>query len=122
MRNFGNHTGIEKITYGVTDLDKARAFWADFGLVPVKNAGGHVEFSAQNGASVEIRAADDPALAPAVGSDVDATVREAMFGVKSQADLDALEENLSIDRDVRKDDDGSIHTIDPVGFGLGFRV
>ncbi len=122
MSTIANHTGIEKVTYGVTDLDQAKAFWTDFGLAPVENANGHAEFAAQNGASVEIRRADDPELAPPVGADVDATAREVMFGVESQADIDALEANLSADRDVRKDADGSIHTVDPVGFGLGFRV
>ena len=61
-----NHTGIEKITYGVTDLDKARAFWSDFGLSPVDSGNGHMAFAAQNGASVEIRPADDPELPPPV--------------------------------------------------------
>ena len=116
MSTIANHTGIEKVTYGVTDLDQAKAFWTDFGLAPVENANGHAEFAAQNGASVEIRQADDPELAPPVGADVDATAREVMFGVESQADIDALEANLSADRDVRKDADGSIHT---VKIGLG---
>tara|TARA_R110002126_G_scaffold10615_39_gene48994 strand:+ start:1348 stop:2286 length:939 start_codon:yes stop_codon:yes gene_type:complete len=117
-----HHTGIEKVTYGVTDLDKARAFWTDFGLTPVENADGHMEFGARNGASVVIRAADDPSLPPPVGADVDATVREAMFGVKSKDDLQALAAALSRDGDVREDADGSIHSVDPVGFGLAFRV
>jgi catechol 2,3-dioxygenase-like lactoylglutathione lyase family enzyme len=117
-----NHTGIDKITYGVTDLEKAKAFWTDFGLTPVDNANGHMEFAARNGASVEIRAADDPGLAPPVGEDVDATAREAMFGVKSKDDLQALAANLSADRDVREDADGSIHSVDPLGFGVAFRV
>ena len=117
-----HHTGIEKVTYGVTDLDKAKAFWTDFGLTPVENADGHMEFGARNGASVVIRAADDPSLPPPVGADVDATVREAMFGVKSKDDLQALAAALSRDGDVREDADGSIHSVDPVGFGLAFRV
>ena len=73
MSMIARHTGIEKVTYGVTDLDKAKAFWTDFGLAPVDNAKGYAEFAAQNGASVEVRPADDPALAPPVGADVDAT-------------------------------------------------
>tara|TARA_R110000868_G_scaffold1514_2_gene11908 strand:+ start:1503 stop:2441 length:939 start_codon:yes stop_codon:yes gene_type:complete len=117
-----HHTGIEKVTYGVTDLDKAKAFWTDFGLTPVENADGHMEFGARNGASVVIRAADDPSLPPPVGADADATVREAMFGVKSKDDLQALAAALSRDGDVREDADGSIHSVDPVGFGLAFRV
>lgn len=117
-----NQTGIDKVTYGVTDLEAARKFWTDFGLTPVETEGGHDAYAAQNGATVEVRAADDPSLPPPVGADVDATVREAMFGVKSKEDLSALADNLSQDRDVREDPDGSIHSVDPVGFGIGFRV
>ena len=117
-----NQTGIDKVTYGVTDLEAARKFWTDFGLTPVETGSGHDAFAAQNGATVEIRAADDPSLPPPVGADVDATVREAMFGVKSKDDLQALAAVLSEDRDVREDADGSIHSVDPVGFGIAFRV
>ena len=117
-----NQTGIDKVTYGVTDIEKATAFWTDFGLSPVDCENGHTAFAAQNGATVEIRAADDPDLPPPVGEDVDATAREAMFGVKSKDDLVALAAELSKDRDVREDADGSIHAVDPVGFGVAFRV
>ena len=57
-----NHTGIEKITYGVTDLEKAKAFWSDFGLSPADTGNGHIAFTAQNGATVEVRPADDVSL------------------------------------------------------------
>lgn len=117
-----NQTGIDKVTYGVTDIEKATAFWTDFGLSPVDSDNGRKTFAAQNGATVEIRAADDPDLPPPVGEDVDATAREAMFGVKSKDDLAALAAKLSEDRDVREDADGSIHAVDPVGFGVAFRV
>ena len=116
------HTGIEKVTYGVKDLETAKKFWTDFGLTPAKANGGPATFTAQNGATIEVRAADDPGLAPAVGKDVDATVREATFGVKTKEDLAKLAANLSADRDVREDADGTIHTTDPLGFGLAFRV
>ena len=29
-----NHTGIDKVTYGVSDLDAGTKFWTDFGLSP----------------------------------------------------------------------------------------
>jgi catechol 2,3-dioxygenase-like lactoylglutathione lyase family enzyme len=117
-----NHTGIEKITYGVSDLEKAQTFWTDFGLLPKESENAHIEFAAQNGASVEVRTADDAELPPPVGEDASATVREAMFGVETQNDLDLIEKNLATDRDVWKDKDGAIHSVDPVGFGLGFRI
>ena len=103
-------------------MDAGTKFWTDFGLAPVDTGNGHAAFAAQNGAVVELRPADDPELALPVGDDVNATVREAMFGVRSSEDLQALAANLSEDRDVREDEDGAIHTVDPLGYGLAFRV
>ena len=117
-----NHTGIDKVTYGVADIEKGAKFWTDFGLSPVDTGNGHKTFATQNGAVVELRPVDDPDLPPPVGDDVNATAREAMFGVQSSEDLQSLAANLSEDRDVREDADGSIHTVDPLGYGLGFRV
>ena len=117
-----NHTGIDKVTYGVTDLEAASKFWTDFGLTPIETDNGFATFATQNGATIEIRPADDPDLPPPVGENVDATAREATFGVRTDADVKALADNLSADRDVREDADGSIHTVDPLGFGVSFRV
>tara|TARA_R110000787_G_scaffold174308_1_gene286921 strand:- start:47 stop:985 length:939 start_codon:yes stop_codon:yes gene_type:complete len=117
-----SQTGIDKVIFGVKDLETAKKFWTDFGLKPIDNGTGHAAFAAQNGATVEVRAPDDPDLPPPVGDSADATMREATFGVRTDADLKALADELSSDRDVREDADGSIHTVDPVGFGLAFRV
>ena len=87
-----NHTGIDKVTYGVADMDAGTKFWTDFGLAPVDTGNGHT-FAAQNGAVVELRPVI-PNWLP-VGDDVNATVREAMFGVRSSEDLQALAANLS---------------------------
>ena len=117
-----NHTGIDKVTYGLADIEAGTRFWTDFGLVPVDIGNGHTAFATQNGAVVELRPVDDPALPPPVGDDFKATVREAMFGVRSAEDLNKLAANLSEDREVREDPDGSIHSVDPLGYGLAFRV
>ncbi len=116
------HTGIEKLTYGVKDRDTAVKFWSDFGLVPVDSHSSADVFEVKNGATVEIRDPDDPSIPPAVGDDPQATVREVMFGVATENDLEDLAANLKQDREVRQDADGSIHTTDPLGFGLAFRV
>ena len=117
-----SQTGIDQVTYGVKDLETAKRFWTDFGLKPVESDARHGVFAARNGATIVVRAADDPGLPPPVGKDVDATVREATFGVKTKEDLAKLAANLAADRDVKEDADGTIHTVDPLGFGLAFRV
>ena len=89
------HTGIDKVTYGVSDIAAGSKFWTDFGLAPIDIGNGHAAFAAQNGAVVELRPVDDPELPSPVGDDVNATVREAMFGVCSPDDLQALAASLS---------------------------
>ncbi len=115
-----NHTGIDKLVYGVRDPAEGARFWEDFGLERAE--GDLPSYAAANGAVVELRPADDPALPPPAGEDAGATLRETVFGVRSESDLDALEEALSADREVRRDGEGGLHAADPLGFGLGFRV
>jgi len=114
-----NVTNLDSATFGVTDLAACRRFWTDFGLVEA-NADGDTIFSCQNGSTVVLRRADDPALPDPI--EPGATQREATFGVKSSADLDAIVNELERDRPVRVDADGTVHARDPLGFAVAFRV
>lgn len=115
-----NVTTLDRVIYGVDDLSKAGKFWEDFGLSLRDEGASRLLFAAQDKSTVEVRLSDDTELPVAIESGP--TVRESVFGVRSVDDLAALEEELSKDRTVTKDDDGTIHTIDPLGLGLGFRV
>jgi len=55
-------TRVERVVYGVADLGECSRFFTDFGL---QRLGGN-RFGTQTGQVVELRAADDPALPPAV--------------------------------------------------------
>jgi len=111
-------TNLESVIYGVVDLPASQRFWSDFGLTPT-DARGRV-FSAEDGSTIVLRDAADPGLPP---SDEDgSTVREVTFGVAARADLEALGAELARDRDVREDAEGTLHTIDPMGFAIAFRV
>jgi catechol 2,3-dioxygenase-like lactoylglutathione lyase family enzyme len=114
-----NVTNLDSATFGVTDLAACRRFWTDFGLVE-GSADGVTTFSAQNGSTVVLRSADDPALPDPI--EPGATQREATFGVKSSADLNAIVNELERDRPVRVDADGTVHARDPLGFAIAFRV
>ena len=48
-------------------------------------------------------------------------VREVTWGVSGQPDLTRLEKELSRDRDVSKDKDGTLHTVDEAGVPIAFR-
>jgi len=113
-------TNLEKVCYGVADMDASVRFWTDFGLAPVESADGVARFTAQDGSTVELRALDDPALPPSV--ERPATMREATFGVGSSDDLAAIAAELGRDRKVVEDAEGTIHSVDPLGFPVAFRI
>jgi catechol 2,3-dioxygenase-like lactoylglutathione lyase family enzyme len=114
-----NITNLDSVTFGITDFDTCRRFWTDFGLAERRD-GDVVTFSARNGSTVVLRAAGDPALPPAI--EPGNTLREATFGVRSATDLAAIGAELRKDREVREDADGALHTTDPLGFAIAFRI
>ena len=97
--------GIDRVTYGVEDLEACRRFFLDWGLKLVREDASGLDFESLNGCELLVRKTDDPSLSPAV--EAGSTLREVIWGVSSDADLAAL---------------GSVPKIDPNGFGLGFRV
>jgi catechol 2,3-dioxygenase-like lactoylglutathione lyase family enzyme len=115
-----NVTNLDSVVFGVTDLGACKRFWNDFGLAETTAADGATVFSCKNGSTVVLRSADDPSLPQPI--EAGATQREAIFGVKGAADLDAIAAELERDRPVRVDTDGTLHAVDPLGFGIGFRV
>lgn len=80
--------GIDRITYGATDLAACRKFFLDWGLTLVGERDGALDFECLNGCEVRVRRADDPALPPAI--EEGPTLREVVWGVETAADLDAI--------------------------------
>ncbi len=78
--------GIEQITYGGTDLDACRGFFADWGLKEVEHDAGQASFETLNGCTVRLVAADDASLPPAF--EAGPTLREVTWGVATRAELD----------------------------------
>lgn len=115
-----NITNLDAVRYGVDDIETSKRFWTDFGLKLTLDEGERLEFQAEDGSSVYIAPMADASLPAAVEGG--STLREAIFGVDSRAELDAVAAELSKDRDVVEDGDGCLHTTDPLGFAIGFRV
>ncbi len=113
-------TTLDAVTYGVDDLSTAKSFWNDFGLTLLAEDARQLLFASEDQSTVEVRLRDDPSLPEPAESGPG--VRESIFGVASEADLAAIEAELSKDRPVTRDSEGTVHTIDPLGFGVGFRV
>jgi catechol 2,3-dioxygenase-like lactoylglutathione lyase family enzyme len=112
--------GIESVTYGTDDIDVAVAFYEDFGLPLLSHAESEAVFGLEEGSRVIIRRADDPSLpAPHFHGN---GVRETVFSITSTAELEALAASLAVDREVRRDDDGTIHFTTDCGIPLAARV
>ena len=57
--------GIEQITYGVTDLETCRRFFADWGLKETAHDETRARFESLNGCTILVADANDPSLPPA---------------------------------------------------------
>ena len=105
---------IERVVYAVDDVPACVRFFADFGLTPVADT----VLATRTGQLVELRPVDDPALPAAL--EPGPTLREVVWGVAGQRDLDAVFDELR-DRPVTVTDN-VLHTTDETGFGAGFTV
>jgi catechol 2,3-dioxygenase-like lactoylglutathione lyase family enzyme len=113
-------TRVERVIYGVADLDGCTRFFVDFGLERVQGDGQPgARFTTQTGQVVELRAADDPSLPPAVEDGP--SIRKIVWGVDSSAALGELAAQLGSEREVRMTG-GEVHTVDETGFGVGLTV
>lgn len=112
--------GIESLVYGVADVAESTRFFEDFGLMRASAKEGASRLLLPEGSSVVIRHRDDGAL-PASQLKGDG-VREVIWGVDDFAALEALAGDLALDREVRRDADGSAHFLTDFGIAMGLRL
>ena len=111
-----NIIGPDALVFGVDDVEACAQYFTDYGLTPV----GDGRFEALDGTAVVIKSGDDPTLPGplATGS----TLRKTVYGVADAGVLEAIAAELGSDREVRTLPDGSLETVDDLGFVLGFQV
>jgi catechol 2,3-dioxygenase-like lactoylglutathione lyase family enzyme len=114
-----NIEGIDRITYGVEDIAACKRFFLDWGLRLVDENDAGLDFESLNGCEVNIRKAGDPSLPHAM--EPGPTLREVIWGVTGETDLEALRVSLSRQPDYQ-DRPGFLSCTDPNGIGTGFRV
>lgn len=107
---------VERVVYGVSDLEECVRFFEDFGL---ERVGSSARLVTQTGQVVDLRPMDDASLPPAVEGGP--TIREIVWDVDSSGALGELAAELSSDRPVATAD-GEVHTVDETGFGVGLAV
>lgn len=111
-----NILGPDYLVFGVDDLPGCRQFLRDYGLSEMPGD----FFQALDGTGVLLRERNDPSLPAALSSG--SQLRETVYGVADAATLDAIAKELLKDREVHVDSDGVLHSLDDMGFALGFRV
>ena len=112
--------GIESLIYGVESVADSARFFEDFGLKRAAKPSGITRFELPEGSSVVLRSKDDPAL-PA-SSLVGTGVREVIWGVATQEALEEISRDLGMDREVRRDADGTAHFLTDFGAAMGLRL
>ncbi|MBT81614.1 MAG: glyoxalase [Alteromonadaceae bacterium] len=111
-----NIIGPDLLIFGVDDVEACKQFALDYGLT---QASEH-RFVALDGTGIEIYSKDDSSLPAPL--ETGSSIRKTIYGVADTATVDAIFDELSKDREVKRLDDGSIEAADDMGFVLGFQV
>lgn len=111
--------GIDTVVFSAPDMKQARRFFVDWGVRRVRDGRAGAVFETEIGSQVVLRPPAAGGLPPAAPG---ANFREVIWGVSSTRDLETIAGELSRDREVTMDRDGTLHSVDPNGLGIGFRV
>ena len=111
-----NIIGPDLLIFGVDDVEACKQFALDYGLT---QASEH-RFVALDGTGIEIYSKDDSSLPAPL--ETGSSIRKTIYGVVDTATVDAMYDERSKDREVKRLDDGSIEAADDMGFVLGFQV
>lgn len=111
---------VESVVFGVEDLDLSIRFLDDWGLEKIEGGKTGAVHTTPENQPIVLRHVDDPDLPPAIEGG--STAREIIWGVDSPAALEVIGAELSKDREVAVDGDGTCHTVDDSGFPIAFRV
>ena len=111
--------GIDAVVYGVDDMAACRRYFSDWGLRRKSSSAGRSVFETRDGSEIVLR----PSGAKGLPAPIQAgpTVREIVWGATAKADLDRVARELSKDRSVTEDRDGTLRSTDDLGLGIAFR-
>ena len=112
--------GIDSVLFAAPDMNEARRFFSDWGLGKSKTTATRTVFETEIGSQVVLMRPEARDLPPPAAPGMN--FREVIWGVSSKAHLTRIARELSPDHELRVDKDGTIHTTDPAGIGIGFRV
>lgn len=113
-------TGIDAVTYGTANLAKAATFFADWGLERKTRNSSSAVFATADGSEVLLRPRSAKNLPKAI--ERKSTIRALTWGVSSKKHLTTIEKELTKDREVHRDRDGTLWSVDDNGLAIGFRL
>ncbi len=113
--------GIDAITYSTEAWDESAKFFADWGLKKVSHSDTLQEWETLNGARVSVRRTGDATLPPPI--EAGPTLREVVWGVRSDAQLDALATALATVPGFKdqRSTHGTVQALDPHGLQIVFQ-
>ncbi len=111
---------VERVVYGVPNLDECVRFFGDFGLDRLPGDGPGAVFAHPDRPGPRAPAGRRPGPAPGPRRRARACVKWSGAWTPAEA-LDELAARLATDREVRTAD-GEVHTVDETGFGVGLAV
>ncbi|WP_322094324.1 VOC family protein [Paraburkholderia bannensis] len=115
-----NIIGPDALIFGVDDIADCAQYLTDYGLTPVDVNENGGRFEALDSTAIVLRRKDDAKLAAPL--ETGNMLRETVYGVADAATLDAIAQELRKDREVQRREDGSIASVDDMGFALAFQV
>ncbi|WP_085316731.1 VOC family protein [Derxia lacustris] len=112
--------GPDELVFGVDDVAACAQYLTDYGLAPVGVTAAGGRFEALDGTAIVVRCRDAAGLPAPL--ETGSSLRKTVYGVADQATLDAIGAELRSDREVKLLADGSLETVDDMGFALGFQL
>lgn len=121
-----NVLGVERIYYGVADVEWAARFHDHWGLTKQEAGASGADYAVADGTTIHLRRAADGGLPAAKIDWTDelnrSTAREIIWGVDNKDTLEAVGAEIAKDREVRAGNDGILRTKDDYGYAIGFMV
>lgn len=115
-----NILGPDVLVFGVDDVAACAQYLVDYGLDPVQRDESGGRFEALDGTAIVLARRDSATLPAAL--ETGSMLRKTIYGVADGATLEAIAAELERDRSVKRLPDGSIESVDDMGFCLGFQV
>lgn len=112
--------GPDALIFGVPNFDECCTFLKDYGLNETFKDEEKAIYSALDGTAIELYHQNSDRLPAQLESG--SLLRKQVYGVEALQDLEQLEKEISKDRVVQKNHDGSIEFNDDSGFFLKFQV